>query len=110
MEKTYECIHCKYTTNLKTNYNRHLGSVSHIKKITGNEDGLKETNEKYIIRLLQELKDARSLYKPLEDENKLLKIKIKKLENPIKIEVIPIQIEEKPKENSKKFDMSDRFS
>ena len=104
--KTYDCVCCKYTTKLKANLIRHMESVSHLKMSTGHTDNIRETKDKYIIRLEQEIKDARSLYKPLEDEIKQLKIKIKKLENPEK----PIQIEEKSKENPINFDISDRFS
>ena len=104
--KTYECVCCKYTTILKANLIRHTKSLSHLKMSTGHVDDIRENKDEYIIRILKELEDARSLHKPLEDEIKQLKIKINKLQNPEK----PIQIEEKPKEIPIKIDFSSRFS
>jgi len=102
--KTYECVCCKYTTILKANLIRHTKSLSHLKISTGHVDDIREDKDEYIIRLQIELNNALEANKTMEE---YYKNKIKKLENPIQK---PIQIEEKPKENPIKFDISDRFS
>jgi len=102
--KTYECVCCQYITKRKINYDRHIESVRHLKIETGKPDKKREDKDEYIIRLQTELNNALEANKTMEE---YYKNKIKKLQNSIQKS---IQIEEKPKENPIKFDISDRFS
>ena len=100
----YECICCNYKTKVKFSYDRHIESLRHLKISTGHVDDIREDKDEYIIRLQIELNNALEANKTMKE---YYKNKINKLENPIQK---PIQIEEKPKENPIKFDISDRFS
>lgn len=73
MEHQYKCEICNYSSYLKTNYNRHMESGQHIKRINNLEDTKKEKPEKIIekqkIQLIKKTNLINDLREKLAEAN-----------------------------------------
>jgi hypothetical protein len=73
MEHQYKCEICNYETNVKCNYNKHIESGRHIKRINNLEDTKKERPDEIIkkqqIRLIKNSKLINDLREKLAEAN-----------------------------------------
>ena len=86
----YTCVCCKFETNHKNKYERHLSTKKHIDTSIVEDDRYKALDEKY---------------KTLEEKYKTLEEKYKTLEEEYKED----NKEEKYKEDDKENDKEDKF-
>jgi hypothetical protein len=100
-----ECTICNYKTAIKCNYQNHLLSARHIKKEAEVDDGIKETTEQCINRLIKETKDLREINKQNEE---FIINKYQKQINNLNITIEQLKL--KPEKNIPKNDISSTFN
>ena len=91
----YTCVCCKFETNLKNKYERHLSTKKHIDTSIVEDDRYKALDEKY---------------KALDEKYKALEEKYKALEEKYKEEKYKeVKYKEDDKEGDKENDKEDKF-